>query len=253
MTTKLPFKLNTLYEIKVPEEQDFEEFKTKVTDMLGKWIRDTIKRPVVFTQEEYQYSEKLWEIVGTDWVVQKGELNGTLPKRLSSYFYKFSDVRLDNDILSRLGNYAGKFYATKTKDFYIDFVTSFKWKAGTFGEDKNSCFWSSHARAKDMIKGVDGMAFRFFGENSRLLVNGKARSWIIPLFENVYIQFNGYGIELCQQAEILKQFLKLECKKIRFTNQGSETGELYINGGNAYLHAESNILKKFASIDMDID
>lgn len=250
-TCTVPFETKKLYPVEVPEEKDIEQLKESIFDILIHWIKDDIGKPVKFSNEPAGTYDGFWDIVKTDWVIEKGDMQGTMPKRISKFFAKFSDVKIPETTATKIGNVAGKFFATKGKLYYIDFVAEFNWKAGQFG-DADSCFWGGREDARRIMEKNGCMALRFFKDEKHVATNGMARSWLFPVFDNSVLIFNGYGMELRQQAQILSAFLNQPNQQIDLRNMGDTGGTVYINNGHAYLFGEKDLIKRFHGLDLNM-
>jgi formylmethanofuran dehydrogenase subunit E len=174
-----------------------------------------------------------------EWIIKKGELAGTLPKRVSTRVYKDCGFKLPSQILSEIGNIARK-YTVGSNSYRFDFDRKIDWSAGDFGDD-DSCYWQSHAGAKEMIKNAGGFALRFFRtEKDDGYHPGIARCWIIPHPKReALILFNLYGMNgnTITVVRLLSEFLGVTYRgsKVRFENLGDYSNELYINGGSCWL------------------
>lgn len=164
------------------------------------------------------------------WLVTgKGEYVGTLPKRISKYYYQLG-VRLSPETLSQIGNIASAHNLRGNVSYTFDVTDTIDWRKGDYG-DTRSCYWRDHSAAKDIIMDNNAGAVRFFDENG----NGIARAWIVPNTprEGTFIIFNGYGFKpnaTLVIARTLAIYFGVSYKKIALSNNGSDTNTVYING-----------------------
>jgi hypothetical protein len=68
---------------------------------------------------------------------------------------------------------------------------------------------------------------------------GYGRAWVAP-YCNGHVVFNGYGEQASTFAEMLATINGLSYKRVSLRNNGSETGELWINGGRGYYVAPAD-------------
>jgi hypothetical protein len=166
---------------------------------------------------------------------------GTIPKRLTNHCYKRHQIKLTPSQVSELGNIARR-NASDAKTYILDFNRTIDWSHGDFG-DRGSCYWGDKIGALDMIRDNGGYAIRAWKMNTTLPdgerpltydnVSGYARAWIAPISDNRLVLWNGYGETSLTFARLLA--LKFACayKRISLTNNGSDGGTLWINGGGS--------------------
>lgn len=168
------------------------------------------------------------------WLIQRGEYAGTMPKRVSSYYWKKHGVKCPEQFLAQLGNIA-RAHSDESRTYHFEFVSRINWEAGDFGDD-GSCFWGGHAGAKVMIEENGGMAIRFYDDAG----DGYARAWVVEIEVDFLIVFNGYGLTTLQIARVLAQFMGLSYQLIHLTNHPGH--ELYINSGKGYAVGRSDFI-----------
>jgi hypothetical protein len=158
---------------------------------------------------------------------------GLWPKRFKSWLHREYGADVDSKFLGDIGGIMGKM--TINRAFYVDFTTEAKWKAGSFGEKLNSCWWSDiYGRSRMGLFEHGGMAMRFFSSPRQRSINrgqkGIGRAWIFPTDQDLFL-FNSYGFELGVAARVLAAILGNDWKygKISFSLSDS-----YINGDTAY-------------------
>jgi hypothetical protein len=158
---------------------------------------------------------------------------GLWPKRFKSWLHREYGADVDPKFLGDIGGIMGKM--TINRAFYVDFTTEAKWKAGSFGEKLNSCWWSDMYGCSRMgLFEHGGMAMRFFSSPRQRSINrgqkGIGRAWIFPTDQDLFL-FNSYGFELGVSARVLAAILGNDWKygKIPF-----DLSESYINGDTAY-------------------
>jgi hypothetical protein len=183
------------------------------------------------------------------WLVGgKGEYVGTFPKRVSKYYWQEHQLKSPTTFVQELGNRARQ-HSSKHKAYTFDFVNRFNWNAGDFG-DAHSCFWGDRKAARKTLEDNKGLAIRFFEGDK-----GYARAWIMPIGDNRYIVFNGYGHEgnptlIC--ARVMATWLGLGYKRIELSNYGATSGTLYINGDIGYLIGTSEQTAELDEYDLEL-
>jgi len=187
-----------------------------------------------------------------NWKVTKGKYAGTLPKRISKYYYKKHQYKLSDFHITAIGNIASQ-NVFRQETFYIDFTNDFSWEAGDFGEDEGSCFWGCRKHAKDMILENGGQAIRLYRSSDKF--SGYARAWILPSpqHKNASIIFNSYGLDLILITRLYAYF-KGEIYTAAFVKNNSSTEKtLWVNGGKGYVSGQPNEIcqiNNYLSIDL---
>lgn len=178
----------------------------------------------------------------------KGEYVGSLAKRLAKLVYQTKGAKLDNSTLGQIGSLINA-NTNKRTEYTFDITKRFNWSAGDFGDD-GSCYWGCRSEARGMLENEGCLAIRFYDEESG---EGYARAWLMPLDSERYIVFNGYGEETIDCARILASFLSYSYRKIRLSNNGDDSGTIYINGGMGYLIGKEEAINGASSWDFEID
>lgn len=196
------------------------------------------------------------DMIGCDWVVKGNQKYvGTFPKRISKLVWLEFNIKVEEQIISEVGNIASR-YLTNSSKILADFSNEFDWDAGDYGDD-GSCFWSCRTAAKAMMQENGGWAMRFYDNNR----NGIGRCWVMPVRhnnENGYVVFNAYGSNrdcgLWIHARLIAGLLGFSYKKIDYlVNGGSDEGKLYINGGRGIVIGPENLVNNIERYDFEID
>lgn len=266
--------LDTIIEIRVPQNAVSVEGQEAIRKYLIDWLGG-------------EYMPKVFD---WDWVIIKGPLTGTLPKRIARYLYKERDIRLDPSALTEIGNLAQR-HADKTSLYRIDLTQSIDWKVGDFG-DFGSCFFGGRAEAMPMLKTNKAFAFRYW-KNSKdyseieisKIVNGtddggchhkrherclkcqsliqwkmgkkrpdgligRGRTWVAPIQGQVVL-FNTYGdFQTITSARLLATLLGHSYKSVGLLNNGEGQGRLWINGSTGYLVGPAAAIQKIERLDL---
>ena len=185
-----------------------------------------------------------------EWLVRgKGEYVGTFPKRASKYYWQEHKLKCPTSFVQELGNRA-KQHSSEHKAYTFDFVSQFNWGAGDFG-DAHSCFWTDRKAARKTLAENEGLAIRFFEGDK-----GYARAWIMPIGDNRYVLFNGYGHAgnptlIC--ARVMATWLGLGYKRIGLSNYGSTGGTMFINGQIGYVIGTAEQTGEIDEYDLQLD
>ena len=188
-----------------------------------------------------------------DWHAQvkgKGEYVGSFAKRVAKYYYQMYRIKLNSNLLGAIGSMVSQ-YTVKHNKYIFDFTNCFNWDAGDFG-DYESCFWTCRREAKPKLEQHGVFAIRFFKTTINDHLNGRARAWIHRT-EKYLIAFNSYGEELSSVARILAHWLGVSYRKIRLSNNGSDHGLIWINGGHGYIIGPESEINGINEIDLHIE
>lgn len=231
------------YEIEVPGNGISSIGIEQIQENLQDWGLDAI--PDVILLPKGNTTPWYW-----DWKVGgKGEYVGTLPKRISKLVWQARGVKLTQEQLSKIGN-IGSAHSGKHATYHFDVVNHAEWGRSDFGQPDDCCFWGCHASAKDMILDNGGGAIRFFSSKSYNRLDGIARAWLVP-WHDCWIVFNGYGLETLAIARILAaHFGHTYYRKVALRNNGESAGDLWINGGTAYLVGPQESVLEWEKIDL---
>lgn len=171
------------------------------------------------------------QAIGDDWTAREGKF----PKRVAKYLHK-QGIKAPPELVSEIGNIAAR-HTGRVSRYEIDFTRSIDWSAGEFG-DGGSCFWGTHAAARDMLESNGAYAVRFWrGER------GIGRAWLAPLGEAL-LAFNAYGPHsLLTIGRILAHAAGWTYRYVKLENNSTTTGTLYVNGGNAIAIGPADVLE----------
>lgn len=156
----------------------------------------------------------------------KGEYVGTFPKRVAKLVRAIYGRKLSAEELGLLGSKVAP-HVGKVDGFTFRFTRHFDWDAGDYG-DKGSCFWGCRSAARAMLADNGALAVQFRRDG-----RGYARAWVAPQDSQSVVIFNGYGLETLEVARILSHYWGLYYKRCHLSNNGSDTGTLWINGPGA--------------------
>lgn len=179
------------------------------------------------------------------WIVESGEYRGKFARRVEKYYATVHSIRLPRFFVERIGNIARE-HSSEGVTYSFDFVTRFDWIAGQFG-DLGSCYWGSYNHSRILLQDNGGMAIRFFNA-----IGGYARAWIVEVHSELFVVFNGYGLNTVTIAYVLATYLNLSYRSVDLTNFGSETDTIYINGGRGVLVGTPDEIADYDHFDLGI-
>ena len=127
--------------------------------------------------------------ISPDWVITRGDIAGTFPKRLAKICKRQWGIVLDSKILGKIGNIAQK-HTLYNREYFIEFSRDFNWTPGEFG-DEGSCFFGVYKYQRTRIKLLGGYAMKVYNEDESPL----GRAWILPYDKmgNNFLVFNSYN------------------------------------------------------------
>lgn len=192
-----------------------------------------------------------WEFELTDKKDKYG-LQGSITKRISSYFAKVYDIRIDSGILSLIGT---NIASNKPRDIKFDVITNLELPAHFF-VNSGSCMWSHVSGGRYYIQDTNGGAIRFLKESGRK-DSPEARCFFIPV---VYSEketepsgialFNNYGSSIFVFAKVLASFTDLKYRRITLRDRSSS---IFVNDPKNVIILEPRLKKLKTVLTMDVD
>lgn len=182
------------------------------------------------------------------WVIQRGIYAGTMPKRISSYYFKAHGLKCPPAFLAALGNLARQ-HSNEQLTYHFDFTDRFDWQAGDFG-DAGSCLWNSREAGRTIMQDNGAKAVRFYNNDGR----GIGRAWLYEIQPSLLVTWGGYGFKAdstLQIARVLAQHFNLTYKKISLVNQGDDGGLVWINNGRGYLLGLPGMVAPYSYYDLE--
>jgi len=141
------------------------------------------------------------------WVVKKGVLVGTFPKRVAHWFYKSHKLKLPQEKVAEIGRLARN-GMPNGHSLRFDTTTSLDWNVGDFGDD-GSCFWGSLSWCRNLLQGNRAFAVRTYTKSG----HGSGRAWGIE-HEGGVVLFNAYGRPLLVFARLVAEQLGLTYRQV---------------------------------------
>jgi len=216
---------------------------------------ESIKRISIYLMARYKM--EFPAIIGTAWIDKKTKysgddgkdhtLQGTLPKRLSSWMYNRHSIRLTEYDLQRIGEIACENMET-ADSFEFEFVDKVDWEAGSFG-DRHACFITNE-KYRNFLHMYGALFMRFYEPGTD---KGVARSiliipngdWLVYNKQKLSPDADGqlllqcnayycrYGLGLEKQAKILSQFLGIQPTPVQvFSDDNVFYSNLRASGGD---------------------
>lgn len=183
------------------------------------------------------------------WVVTKGPLAGTFPKRVARYYSNSFQIKVPNVFTQELGNLA-RTHSEQETTYRFDFDDELEWDGYdvSFG-DKGAC-WLGNTPQAEMLRDNAAWAIRFYDENDK----GIARAWIAR-YDEFNIVFNGYGFSgspTLTCARVLAMHLGVSYHKIA-NLRNSDGDTIYPNGGYGYAVGPADVVQEMNNFDLGWD
>lgn len=272
---KLPF--SELFTFRPKIEALDSQTVEKITKLVAYSFEENKKESLKLGNKTFQNSIR-WSwtsrdllFKGIDWMPINER--GTLTKRIKTHFYKKFEVKLDPQILEKVGMIIAD-NVVATKEYSLDTTRTFNWGAGDFG-DAGSCFFGGRTGIRmDMMSDGGFKAVRFFTKDllGSRLGSGKyykdyagiGRAWIwttkvMPktkgqtvIDPEVYVIFNGYGPNTHWQASFVAAYLGLPMKAITLTNRGLSDHGLYVNDDIGYVIGDRAVIESITTLDFGV-
>lgn len=186
-------------------------------------------------------SYNLVDQIGPTWQTKQGNFT----KRLGRHLFTNHKVKLDADLISRIGCIAREH--SDAVEFCVAITRDLNMDPGEYANE-GSCWWGSESASRCALKSNGGWALRSF---SGSYVTGRA--WVLPLKQEdgrlrptfgedpaAFVVFNGYG-ELTgyRPARILAHMAGMTYRRIGF---GCD--QMYVNSGG-FLVAPEEIAEPY--------
>lgn len=173
----------------------------------------------------------------SDWFAGMDWRTNDLMARIKKIIALHGMIAYDS-VMGEVGNLIAR-HSIPRGEVYFDLVDKFDWESGDFG-DSGSCYWGCHAGARVMLENDNAMAIRFYRKDNEGEYEGIGRAWIVE-YEGLAVVYNAYEenrvgmyspfATLERYASTLAYLVNCETKRVSLTNNGSDTGELWINSG----------------------
>lgn len=163
-------------------------------------------------------------------------LQGSLIRRISSYFFKHRGVKISPDLLSRIGNLLSSELKVETV-VRFDLTNNLERHPDYF-YNGGSCWFSSASNGRYLLMDLGGGAVRSLDNKSYPI----GRCWYVPVKDNKCIAlFNEYGNDaLFSYARMLSAVSGLSYRRANFYDTNRS---MYINhNGNCYIVGEPEYL-----------
>lgn len=187
-----------------------------------------------------------WEWV---WLTKTGEFKGRFPARVSNYLFKTYGLRCPASFLTEVGNIARR-HTEDNPVYTFEFVNDFRnWHEGEFGDMGSCYYWERNEEVWGALANNGAWAVRFYNSAD----NGMARAWFVPLPNNLYVLFNGYGFAgnaTLVVARVVATWLGVDYRKIYLSNNGHTGGLVWIDDGIGYVIGQAEYIAAFASYDL---
>lgn len=192
----------------------------------------------------WQLAYRLSEL-GETWQTRQGNFT----KRLSRFAYKEFGIKVDPEVVSRVGCIA-RDHSTAV-DFEIEVTRDLNLSPEEFCH-ADSCWWQSYFASRCALKSNGGFGLRSFHPDG--WVTGRA--WVLPIREtdggnltptfetrepDAFVVFNGYGnLSGYTAARIMTHLAGMTYRKIAFS-----CSPMYVNNQDGYLVAREEIASRY--------
>lgn len=236
------------FEVSVPQGELSDEGQGEILALLENYIPHSANTIRADLPEDW-----VW-----DWKVAHGLYAGTLPKRLQSFIFKKYQMKLEDRVVTNIGNLANQ-HTLEGRDFVFDFDNTLDWHAGDYG-DAGSCFWGGKNYILPTFRHFGGFAMRIYLKQERTgEYKGVGRALLYPYLKtghgyqpkkwgepDALLVFNGYGkeaanygqsksgqhygqMQMLDYARLLAMFLGVSYQRARLAINDSTSDPLYVN------------------------
>ena len=201
---------------------------------LGAVVDENDKEYFPKIEKESDIFKKVREEIGGEWLTTKG----TFPKRFARMYHKLTKIRLDQKIISRIGQIARAHCPTQKEMQLCITSCTMCWEAGTYG-DGDSCFFgnSTNAIAREIMNDdPDFYAVLLHREDGA----PESRCWLNTLSPGWGVIFNAYTVgsnHLLQLARILGTLSGFHYRRVvlrGFNGYDGDDYSIYINDDKGY-------------------
>jgi hypothetical protein len=179
---------------------------------------------------------------------------GNFTKRLSSAVWKQHGIKLDQDVLTEVGNIARQ-HTVEQSVFEVEFTRNLNLGAHDFYHE-SSCWWGSYSKSRCCLKSWGGIGMRTFDADGEVT----GRAWVQPLDEDLqpthrtigahaYVVYNRYGeLEGWAATRILAYLTGMTSRRVTLDARGQ-----YVNDGSAHLVADAATCADHENLSYDHD
>lgn len=180
--------------------------------------------------------------IGAEWKTDRG----TFPKRLKSAVYKQGQIKIDEDLLAKIGQIAREYSAPLAES--VEITRDLNMDAEDFYHE-DSCWWGEYKHSRCTLKSNHGFGIRTFGMSG----NVTGRAWAIPMewsegkftptasnAPDAYVVFNGYGA-LTERAAPRVASIMFGGSSREVSVYGMGDWRMYINSEKVYLIASPDL------------
>jgi hypothetical protein len=154
----------------------------------------------------YFDADEMAIVIGADLVTKDGKV----AKRISKWVYTKHNIRISDELVSDIGNWAYQSIANDSNTI-VDIADTFDWNDGQFGKS-GSCYWGEYAASRDTLEDAGAFCLRYWKDYDESLHRsncGKGRTWVLPVNNDnaELVIFNAYGPSLQTSAVVICKLL----------------------------------------------
>jgi hypothetical protein len=178
-------------------------------------------------------------LVDSEWQLRDGNYS----KRLARAVYKQYLVKMEPDVLARVGAIA-KEHAGASTAWYLEFTRDLNGPVTAYANPK-SCWWGGFSRSRCTMKENGGLGLRSYDSMEVATDRPNGRVWILPIDARMNVTedvegasgfalFNGYGrLQGYAPARIIAQMCEMTYRKVSIL--AGDNHILYVNQQQGYL------------------
>jgi hypothetical protein len=110
------------------------------------------------------------------WVIPRGKVAGTFPKRIAKLVWQNLNIRLSAATMARIGDLA-RTHSESIAEMYLEVSRDFEER--DMWVYRGSCWWSDYAEGRCLLKTLGGLGIRGFAQEDSGFPF--CRAWILPL------------------------------------------------------------------------
>ncbi len=220
--------LNQLLNITLPSNTIPEPALRKVAMLMEEKGRLDLAKILKGSMGSWSNTSNRWTMWNADQIEAERRYSGKWTKRFESFIYKEYNLKIGADLISEIGGILGQYQ--KEENHFLQITQKFHWKAGSFMENSDSCWWGTFNYVRLGLS-VDPNAYsvllyrnqKEFEQDDN---KGIGRCWMLRESDRYFI-FNAYGVGLSVIADLLSKHFELENKRVEIASK-----DAWLNKGN---------------------
>lgn len=238
------------------DENGFQQIRNEIQNYARTLGRVTYLDPESRQYRMYRMGSRL-----TDHAVGSAltDKSGNFATRVKRHAYKEFGLKLEPELLTRIGNIAAD--NAKGATYYVEVTRDLNLSAYEFGHG-GSCWWTDYKGSRCSLKTNGGFGLRAFSAMGGNRVIG--RCWVLPIRRDVdgnlaptfstkhlFFVFNGYGVlEERVAPRLVAHMVGRPWKALSFNSDRAEG--MYINNDSGWLVGDQSVLDKWDRLDVTL-